>query len=239
MKSFFRILVVCIFAMAALNSAGAAENNYQRAKRAYDKSNYAAAIRLLLPMSKAGDAKAQHLLGLTYNFADGRTGVKRNRTKAQYWYEKAVKQDYTPAFRRLGFLLVGTVKNSKRGLGLLKVAAERGDARAQWGMGFYLMNSNRGVPADRPAARKWLLRAIEQKYAYAATHLLLMYRRDGDNVEAYKWDVIGQYLWEQQGALTKGPLIKPDIRRRMTKNQIAEAKRRALAWLVAHVDKPI
>ncbi|MHA1536205.1 MAG: tetratricopeptide repeat protein [Alphaproteobacteria bacterium] len=197
------------------------------------------AIKLLLPMSNAGVAKAQHLLGATYNFADGRTGVKRNKTKARFWYEKAVKQDYTPALRDLGFSLVGPPKSTKRGMHLLKMAAERGDAQAQWGMGFYLMNSNRGVPADRPAARKWLLRAIEQKYAYAATHLLLMYRRDGDNVEAYKWDIVGKYLWEQQGAATKGPLIRPDVRRRMTKSQIAEAQRRAVAWLAAHRDKPI
>jgi hypothetical protein len=65
-----------------------------------------------------------------------------------------------------------------------------------------------------------------------------MYRADRDYVEAYKWDVIGQYLWEQQGAVVKGPLILPDIRRKMTNSQIAESQRRAKAWLKAHGEKP-
>ena len=238
MKSFFRILVVCIFAMAALDGAGAAENNYQKAKQAYEKENYAVAIKLLLPMAKAGDAKAQVLLGLTYDDADGRTSVKSNRTKAQFWFEKAVKQDYTLAYRELGFHLVGTGKNPKRGLRILKVAAERGDAMAQWGMGFYLMSSDWGVPKDHAEARKWFLKAIEQKFSFAATYLIMLYEGDGNYVEALKWDIIGQFFLEQEGVLKKGPLKSPDIREKMTKSQIAESQRRAKAWLRAHGEKP-
>ena len=233
MPSFFRILVVCIFAGAALNGAGAAENNYRKAKRAYDKGNSAAAIKLLLPMAKAGDAKAQVLLGLTYDDADGRTGVKRNRTKALFWYEKAVKQDYTPAFRELGFHLVGTAKNPFRGYRVLKVAAKRGDAKAQWGLGLYLMSSNWGLPEDRAAARKWLLKSIEQKHVNAAFELLKWYRGEGDYTEAHKWDLIVQYLWKSDSTL-----LHPDIREKMTKTQIAESQRRAKTWLEAHGEKP-
>ncbi len=170
MKFLFRILVVCIFAAAALNGTVVTAGDFQNAKRAYEKANYAAAIKLLLPLAKAGDAKAQVLLGITYDRAQGQTGVKRDRSKAQFWFEKAVKQNYTPAFRELGFHLVGTGKNPKRGLRILKVAAERGNAMAQWGMGLYLMSSNWGLPENRAAARKWLLKAIEQKYAHAATY---------------------------------------------------------------------
>ena len=174
MKFLFRILVVCIFAGAALNSADAAENNYQKAKRAYDDNEYATAVKLLIPMAKAGDPKAQVLLGRIYDMPDGRPGVKKDRTKAQFWFEKAVKQDYTRGYRALGFHLVGTGKNPKRGLRILKVAAVRGDAVAQWGMGLYLLSSNWGVPVDRTAARKWFIKAIEQKYSHAATYLLLI-----------------------------------------------------------------
>ena len=238
MQTFFRIIVVCLFAVAALKNSGAAENDYQNAKRAYDDNKYATAVKLLLPIAKAGNPKAQILLGRIYDMPEGREGVKRDRSKAQFWFEKAVRQDYTPAFRALGFHLVGTGKNSKRGYRLLKKAADRGDAEAQWGMGFYLMSSSWGSPADHVAARKWLLKAIEQKFAYAATHLLEIYQGNGDYVEAYKWDIIGQYLWEQQGSPVKGPLLLPDIREKMTKSQIAESQRRAKAWLKAHGEKP-
>ena len=240
MQIFFRILVVCFFAGAPFNSLDAAENDFLIARRVYDKGSEAAAVKLLLPIAKAGDPRAQHLLGYIYDMTDGTAGVKGDDTKALFWYEKAVQQDYTPALRNLAFHLIREFKNVKRGIRLLKIAAERGDAEAQYGMGYYLWAPNTwGTQVDRPAARKWLLKAIEQKFARAATQLLLLYSADGDYIEAYKWDVIGQYLSEQQGSRVKGPLILPDIRRKMTKSQIAEAKRRAVAWLVARREKPI
>ncbi len=233
MKFLFRILVVCIFAGAALNSAGAAENNYQKAKRAYDDNEYATAVKLLIPMAKAGNPKAQVLLGRIYDMPDGRPGVKKDRTKAQFWFEKAVKQDYTRGYRALGFHLVGTGKNPKRGLRILKVAAERGDAQAQWGLGLYLSSSNWGLVENRAAARKWLLKSIEQKHVNAAFELLKWYRGEGDYTEAHKWDLIVQYLWKSDSTL-----LHPDIREKMTKTQIAESQRRAKAWLKAHGEKP-
>ena len=59
-----------------------------------------------------------------------------------------------------------------------------------------------------------------------------MYRADGDYVEAYKWDIVGQFL------TTKGSLVLPDVREKMTKSQIVESQRRAKAWLRAHGEKP-
>lgn len=237
MKLLFRILVVCIFAGTATNGSEAAENDFQTAKRAYDKRNYATVIKLLLPLAEGGDAKAQHLLARTYDFAQGQTGVKSDNTKAQFWYEKAVQQDYLPAIRDLGAHLVREFKNVKRGYGLLKTAAERGDAGAQLGLGIYLASSDWGLPVDRAKARTWLLKSIGQKYAYAATRLHLMYRRDGDTVESYKWDIIGQFLTTKD-SLVKGPLILPDIREKMTESQVAESQRRAKVWLQAHGEKP-
>ncbi len=233
MKTFFRILVICFFAGAALNGADAVENDYQKAKRAYDENKYATAIKLLLPLANADNPKAQVLLGRIYDMPEGKQGVQSDRTKAQFWFEKAVKQDYTRAFRELGFHLVGTGKNPFRGYRVLKVAAERGDAMAQWGLGLYLSSSNWGLLVDRLAARKWLLKSIEQKHVNAALQLMKWYRGEGDYTEAHKWDLIVQYLWK-----TKSTLLKPDVREKMTKSQIAESQRRATAWLKAHGEKP-
>ena len=125
-----------------------------------------------------------------------------------------------------------TARCGTRTVRILKVAAVRGDAVAQWGMGLYLLSSNWGVPVDRTAARKWFIKAIEPKYSHAATYLLLIYRDDGDYIEAYKWDIIGQFL------TTEGSLILPDVREKMTKSQIIESQRRAAIWLAAHAEKP-
>lgn len=234
MKFLSHILVVCVFVAATvLNGTNAAADDLQKAERAYDKGNSAAAIKLLLPLAKAGNTKAQHLLGLTYDFADGRTGVKSDNTKAQFWYEKAVNQDYLPAIRDLGTHLLRELKNVKRGYRLLKTAAERGDAKAQFGLGIYLLRSNWGWPVDRAAARKWFIKAIEQKYSIAATYLLKMYKQDGDYVEAHKWDLIDQFLEKRNKTF-----LLPDVREDMTASQIAESKRRAKEWLKAHGEKP-
>ena len=233
MKLLLRILVVCIFAGTAINGSGAAENDFQKAVQAYAIGNFAAAIKLLLPLAKSGDAKAQRLLGRTYDFADGRTGVKSDNTKARFWYEKAVKQDYTPAFRELGTHLIREFRDAKRGYRLLKVAAERGDAKAQFSLGVYLSSSNWGLPEDRAAARKWFVKAIDQKYSIAATYLLRMHKEDGDLVEAYKWDLIDQFLEKRNKTF-----LLPDVREEMTKSQIAESQRRAKVWLRAHGEKP-
>jgi len=234
MKFLSHILVVCVFVAATvLNGTNAAADDLQKAKLAYDKGNPAAAIKLLLLMAKSGNPEAQILLGRIYSLPGGWPGVKRDRTKAQFWLEKAVKQNYTPAFRALGFHLVGTGKNPFRGYRLLKTAAERGDAKAQWGLGLYLMSSNWGLPEDRAAARKWLLKSIEQKHVNAAFELLKWYRGEGDYTEAHKWDLIVQYLWKSDSTL-----LHPDIREKMTKTQIAESQRRAKAWLKAHGENP-
>ena len=233
MKFLLRILVVSIFAGAAINGSDAAENDFQIAKRAYDKNNEVKAVKLLLPLAKAGDPKAQRLLGYLYELTDGTHGVKRDTTKARFWYEKAVKQDYTPAFRELGRHLIREFRNAKRGYHLLNVAAERGDAKAQFSLGLFLSSSNWGIPEDRAAARKWFIKAIEQKYSIAATYLLKMHRRDGDYVEAHKWDLIDQFLEKRNKTF-----LLPDVREDMTETQIAESQRRAKERLKAHGEKP-
>ena len=233
MKFLLRILVVCIFAGAAINGSDAAENDFQIAKRAYDKNYEVKAVKLLFPLAEAGNPKAQLLLGSIYDLTDGTHGVKSDNTKARFWYEKAVKQDYTPAFRELGRHLIRESADAKRGYRLVMVAAERGDAEAQFTLGIYLSSSGWGVPEDRAAARKWFLKAIEQKYSYAATYLLKMYKDEGDLVEAYKWDLIDQFLEKRNKTV-----LLPDVREDMTKSQIAESQRRAKAWLRAHGEKP-
>ncbi|MHA1538031.1 MAG: tetratricopeptide repeat protein [Alphaproteobacteria bacterium] len=143
MKYLFRIFVVCIFAGAAINGSYAAETNLQTAKRAYEKNNVVKAVKLLLPLAKAGDPKARLLLGSIYELTDGTHGVKSDNTKARFWYEQAVKQDYTLAFGDLGRHLIREGRNPKRGFRLLKVAAKRGDAMAQFSLGvYYLSNSS-------------------------------------------------------------------------------------------------
>ena len=73
---------------------------------------------------------------------------------------------------------------------MVKEAAERGDAMAQFNLGaMYFMDY--GVPEDSAMAVKWYRKAAEQGHVEAHYHLVLMYENgEGvaqDHVEAVKW----------------------------------------------------
>ena len=66
---------------------------------AYDKGDYATALRLWRPLGEQGDAAAQHNLGVMYS--SGR-GVPQDYAAAVSWYSKAADQGYVSAQNNLG-----------------------------------------------------------------------------------------------------------------------------------------
>ena len=56
---------------------------------AYQKGNYAVALRLVRPMAEQGDSRAESLLGLIY--FEGH-GVQRDEAEARKWYRRAADQ---------------------------------------------------------------------------------------------------------------------------------------------------
>ena len=64
------------------------------------KGDYNKAIEIYMNLAKKGDAKSENKLAVMY---DKGIGVKKNSTKALYWYKKAAKQGYKPAEYNLGF----------------------------------------------------------------------------------------------------------------------------------------
>ncbi len=68
---------------------------------AYDRSNYATALKVWLPMAKEGDPKAQTYVGEIYEKG---LGLQPDYRTAARWYRKAAEQGYAPAMINLGFL---------------------------------------------------------------------------------------------------------------------------------------
>ena len=66
---------------------------------AYDKGDYATALKEWEPLAQAGGAAAQFDLGLLYY--DGR-GVPQDFAQAAEWFEKAANQGYAKAQHNLG-----------------------------------------------------------------------------------------------------------------------------------------
>ncbi|MEX0959351.1 MAG: tetratricopeptide repeat protein [Burkholderiales bacterium] len=108
-------------------------------------------------------------------------------------------------------------------------AAERGHARAQNGLGV-LYEEGLGVERDLREAARWFRESSENGYALAMHNLGLLYR-DGngvprDDVEAHKWLNLASSLNFDEKAAFERELLA----RRMTPEQLAEARARAQAW---------
>src|SRR3982750_2697142 len=93
--------LVIAFAMAALNPSTSAPQSIDAAIVAYQKQQYATALKLFEAAAQKGDREAQHTLAFMYR--DGR-GTKRNDTKAIAWYRKAAEQGYVPSEFNLGLM---------------------------------------------------------------------------------------------------------------------------------------
>ena len=68
---------------------------------AYDRSNYATALKIWLPQAEAGDPVAQTYVGEIYEKG---LGIQADYRLAAAWYRKAAAQGYSRAMINLGFL---------------------------------------------------------------------------------------------------------------------------------------
>ena len=117
------------------------------------RRDYTQAIHWLNRAAAAGFAPAEHDLGQLYH--DG-IAVPRDPQTAANWYLKAAERGHVPARYDLARLLLdGGPDSRKRGLELLRTAAEAGYAPAQrrWALS---INHGLGVPRDPIEAYKWM-----------------------------------------------------------------------------------
>ena len=75
--------------------------DYEAGLTAYQRADYAAALREWQPLAEQGHAGAQYYLGLLYDF---HKGVPQDFTTARKWYEKAAAQGHAGAQNNLGGL---------------------------------------------------------------------------------------------------------------------------------------
>ncbi len=67
---------------------GALAGPWEDGMVAYNRGDYMPAIRLFRPLAEAGNAKAQHLIGVMYHRGQG---VTRNPVRALAWFSVAAK----------------------------------------------------------------------------------------------------------------------------------------------------
>jgi TPR repeat protein len=91
----FAVLIVLMFSVAQVTSAGPLEDGFAAAKR----GDHATALRLLRPLASQGEVQSQTLLGLMYR--DG-TGVTQDYVEAVKWLRLAANQGEPTAELSLG-----------------------------------------------------------------------------------------------------------------------------------------
>ncbi len=123
-------------------------------------------------------------------------------------------------------------KDYATALRLLRPLAERGDTRAQGGLGF-MYTIGRGVPQDYAEAANWYLKAAEQGSAGAQNILGVMYLSGRgvpqDDAEAHMWFTLASAQSHEKAQKSREIVAK-----RMTPDQITEAQRMAREWMAKH-----
>lgn len=139
--------IVIVLAMQQPAMAGFAEG-----ATAYNNKNYQTAYREILPLARAGNADAQHLLGLMYYM--GR-GVQQDYKQALEWHRKAALQGKADAQYVVGAMYYtgnAVIQDHKQAIAWFRKAAEQGHAEAQQVLGLMYRYHIGGMPQDNVIA---------------------------------------------------------------------------------------
>jgi tetratricopeptide (TPR) repeat protein len=130
------------------------------AKAAYDRGDYATALRWYRKAADQGNASAQANLGWMY---ENGQGISQDSAEALRWFRKAADQGDAWAQNNLGVLYRSGSRTSvpqdyAESLHWFRRAADQGYAIAQYNLG-RLYEDGRGVPQDKVQARAWMQKA--------------------------------------------------------------------------------
>ena len=142
---------ICVaLALSGTAAAGLLEDG----RAAYDRGDYATALRLWRPLADQGDANAQLSLGRAYEL--GR-GVARDYVEAVRWYRRSAEQGNARARSNLGSMYDvghGVQEDPAEAVKWYRLSAEQGNAFGQRNLGrMYVVG--RGVPQSSIQAHMW------------------------------------------------------------------------------------
>jgi TPR repeat protein len=239
--------------MQVLIVAAASAGPYEDAQQAYDKRDYASALRLYRRLAQRGNPKAQEALGGMYSRGEG---VAQDKVEALVWFNMADaertglraynKGDYPTALRIfrplakrgqvLAEYVIGLMYANGQGLPQdyhktmqwHRKAAEQGEAKAQFSVGI-LYFKGLGTKVDHAEALKWYRRAANQGDPAAQYNLGAMYAKGDvvkrDPVTADMWYTLAATAQVRAAAAAQRQLAKS-----MSAAQRAEALKRARAF---------
>jgi len=180
--------------------------------------------------AERGDADAQKNLGKIYAKGDV---VKQDYSQAAKWYRQAADRGHAGAQAALGELYEagqGVPHDDAEAAKWYRQAAEQGNTTGQYSLAvLYVMG--KGVPQDTAEAIKWYRHAADQGDKLAQYNLGMRYYEGNgvapDPVEAYQWLSLAAVRGVQDAAKARD-----DLKRKMTREQLAEGRRRADTFVI-------
>lgn len=163
------LLLSALFAAPFTANAGLNEG-----LAAYDKAEYATALKELTPLAEKGNAKAQYRLGKIFNLGQG---VPPDKKEAAKWFHQAAQQGLAEAQGALGYLCLvgdGVSQNSDLALEWTRKAATQGDATAQFNLSV-MYGERFGIQKNPAESLKWLRKAADQRHVQAVNTLGALY----------------------------------------------------------------
>ena len=136
----------------ALGWQQAAMAGFAEGATAYNSKNYAVALKEIRPLAQAGNAEAEHLLGLMYYM--GR-GVPQDYKLALEWHRKAALKGKADAQYVVGAMYYtgnAVIQDHKQAVTWFRKAAEQGHTQAQQVLGLMYRYHMGGVQQDNVIA---------------------------------------------------------------------------------------
>lgn len=140
---------------------------------ALEKGDYEYALKLIMPLAEAGDARAQTNLGMLYSLG---LGIQKDFAKAAYWTRKGAEAGNPKAQSNLGLIYFfgnGVEQDDKLAANWFGKAAAQGNGEAQISLGVMYLEG-RGVTRDYEKARELFTASIKSGNTGAANNMAKM-----------------------------------------------------------------
>jgi TPR repeat protein len=167
-------------AVAATNTpsvkpvARAGQEQYEQGlalmRRAQNREELDASVKLFRESAELGNAVAQHALGVCYFTG---IGVAKNPDEAMAWLNKSAAQGNADAQFKVASVLIrgdGVPADEAKALEMLRAAADQGHAEAQYNLAT-LYATGKTAPKDPKEAADWYRKAAESGHPIAQSNL--------------------------------------------------------------------
>lgn len=187
------LLALCLFCSLRPCAALA---GLEEGVAAYNRSDYATALREFKLLASQGHAGAQANLGVMYGNGQG---TVKDYKEAMKWFELAAQQGDVGAQTNLALMYKngqGKAQDFSQALYWYRLAASQGDALGQTGLAV-MFERGQGVAKNLQEALFWYQRAADQGSALAQYNLGLIYAK-GQGVKPNP--VLAYALWSVSAA---------------------------------------